>query len=279
MYIGGAEHSVLHLLYVRFITKVFKEWGLIDFDEPFSKFRAHGLLIKGGAKMSKSRGNVVNPDAYIEKVGADALRMYLMFLGPFEQGGDFRDSGISGITRFLARVHKLNKKLSKSLKDGLSGDSERLLHQSIKKITEDIENLRYNTAISQLMILLNKLEVLPRVPRDVYETFLKLLAPFVPYISEELYQSARGRTTLGGKQNSIHLASWPKYNARKIKEDTFQLVVQVNGRVRATVKAPVGISQAEAEKLAKSNGNVKKFLDTTPKKVVFVQNKLINFVL
>jgi len=279
MYIGGAEHSVLHLLYVRFITKVFKEWGLIDFDEPFSKFRAHGLLIKDGAKMSKSRGNVVTPDFYIRKFGADALRMYLMFLGPFDQGGDFRDSGISGITRFLARVRNLGEKISNSHHSHEFADSHRILHQSIKKITEDIENLRYNTAVSQLMILLNKLEELPRVPRNVYETFLKLLAPFAPYISEELYQSARGRSALGGKQNSLHLQPWPKYDARKIKEDIFQLVVQINGRVRAAIKAPVGILQDEAERLAKSNQNVKKFLDKTPVKIVFVPNKLINFVI
>src|SRR3989344_6093709 len=278
MYIGGAEHSVLHLLYVRFITKVFKEWGLIDFDEPFSKFRAHGLLIKDGAKMSKSRGNVVTPDFYIRKFGADALRMYLMFLGPFDQGGDFRDSGISGITRFLARVRNLGEKISNSYHSHEFADSHRVLHQSIKKITEDIENLRYNTAISQLMILLNKLEELPRVPRNVYETFLKLLAPFAPYISEELYQKFHKRRSFG-KKNSIHLAFWPKYDARKIKEDIFQLVVQINGRVRAAIKAPVGILQDEAERLAKSNQNVTKFLDKTPKKVVFVPNKLINFVI
>ena len=274
MYTGGAEHSVLHLLYVRFITKAFNDLGLISFREPFKKFRAHGLIIKDGAKMSKSKGNVVSPDEYIKKFGADALRMYLMFLGPFDQGGDFRDSGISGLTRFLARVHKLNKKLAKSSKDRLSEDSERLLHQSIKKITEDIENLRYNTAISQLMILLNKLEELPKIPWDAYDAFLKLLAPFTPYISEELYQKSKF-----SRQNSIHLQAWPKYDANKIKEDTFLLVIQVNGRVRATIKVPIGISQDEAERLAKSDENVKKFLAGTPKKVVFVPDKLINFVL
>ena len=282
MYIGGAEHSVLHLLYVRFITKVFKEWGLIDFDEPFSKFRAHGLLIKDGAKMSKSRGNVVTPDFYIRKFGADALRMYLMFLGPFDQGGDFRDSGISGITRFLARVRNLGEKISNSHHSHHShefADSHRILHQSIKKITEDIENLRYNTAVSQLMILLNKLEELPRVPRNVYETFLKLLAPFAPYISEELWQRFQGVKKFA-KKASIHLASWPKYDEKKIKEETFDLVVQISGRVRAAVRAPMGILQAEAEQLAFSNANVIKFLGgQKPRKIVFVPDKLINFVI
>jgi len=279
MYIGGAEHSVLHLLYVRFITKVFKEWGLIDFDEPFSKFRAHGLLIKDGAKMSKSRGNVVTPDFYIRKFGADALRMYLMFLGPFDQGGDFRDSGISGITRFLARVRNLGEKISNSHHSHEFADSHRILHQSIKKITEDIENLRYNTAVSQLMILLNKLEELPRVPRNVYETFLKLLAPFAPYISEELWQRFQGVKKFA-KKASIHLASWPKYDEKKIKEETFDLVVQISGRVRAAVRAPMGILQAEAEQLAFSNANVIKFLGgQKPRKIVFVPDKLINFVI
>ena len=277
MYIGGAEHAGLHLLYVRFITKVFADLGLVGFREPSKKFRAHGLLIKDGAKMSKSRGNVVSPDTYIKKFGADALRMYLMFLGPFDQGGDFRDSGILGITRFLARVQKFEKKLASTSKEGLAENSERIVHQSIKKITEDIESLRYNTAVSQLMILSNKLEELPKVPWAAWEVFLKLLAPFAPYISEELYQKF-GKNKSFRKQNSVHLQSWPKYNAKKIKEDVFLLVVQVNGKVRATIQAPVGISEKDAERIALANENVKKYLLPGLRKTIFVPDKLINFV-
>ncbi|MBI2609813.1 leucine--tRNA ligase [Candidatus Giovannonibacteria bacterium] len=279
MYIGGAEHSVLHLLYVRFLAKVFNDMKLTHFDEPFLKFRAHGLIVKDGAKMSKSKGNVVNPDQFIKKFGADALRMYLMFIGPFEEGGDFRDQGILGITRFLARVEKISLKISKSLKAGLSESSEIFLHQSIKKITEDTENLRYNTAISQLMILLNHLEELPEIPRKTYETFLKLLAPYAPYISEELYQMFSRKKTFG-KKDSLHLSVWPKYNLKKVIEESFYLVVQVNGRVRSTIKAKRGISQLEAEALAKKDNNVLKYMSTENlKKVIFVPDKLINFVL
>ncbi|MDP3784641.1 MAG: class I tRNA ligase family protein [bacterium] len=277
MYTGGAEHSVLHLLYVRFITKVFNDLGLVSFREPCKKFRAHGLIIKDGAKMSKSKGNVVSPDEYIKKFGADALRMYLMFLGPFDQGGDFRDSGILGITRFLARVQKLKYNANLRM-DANAANTERILHQSIKKITEDIENLRYNTVISQLMILLNKLEELPRVPWNVYETFLQLLAPFAPYISEELWQKLHGVKKFA-KKDSIHLQTWPKYDEKKIKEETFILIIQVNGKVRATIETRMGISQVEAEKLAQKGENVIRFLGgKAPRKIIFIPNKLINFV-
>ncbi len=278
MYIGGAEHAVLHLLYVRFITKVFSEWGLIDFDEPFKKFRAHGLIIKDGAKMSKSRGNVVIPDSYIKKFGADAIRMYLMFLGPFEAGGDFRDSGILGLTRFLARVKNLEKKVAKT-SGPLTKTTERLLNKSIKKITEDIESLHYNTAISQLMVLSGGLEELTEISRETYEIFLRLLAPFAPYLSEELYQSAQGRSALGGKQNSVHLAPWLEYDEEKIKEDSFDLVIQVNGRVRTTIKVPADITKEAAEKLALKDENVEKHLDgKVVRQTIFVPGRLINFV-
>jgi len=279
MYIGGAEHSVLHLLYVRFITKVFQDWKIINFDEPFSIFRAHGLIVKDGAKMSKSKGNVVNPDEYIKKFGADALRMYLMFIGPFVEGGDFRDAGIFGVTRFLERVKKLEKKLAGNSKHGLSEDSEKLFHQTIKKVTEDIESLRYNTAISQLMILLNKLEELAIIPLETFENFLKLLAPFAPFVTEELYQKFKKNRAFGRKK-SIHLQPWPKFDPKKIKESNFQLIVQVDGKVRASLLAPIGISQTEAQRLAKKQVNVLKYInDKNPRKVIFVPNKLINFVL
>ena len=158
MYIGGAEHAVLHLLYSRFTAMAFYDWGLVNFEEPFKKFRAHGLLVKEGAKMSKSKGNVVNPDEYIKKFGADVLRMYLMFLAPFEQGGDFRDAGIMGIKRFLRRVNKLVSNSTYQAVSSKNSKLERLLHQTIKKITHDIENLHFNTAISSLMILFNEME-------------------------------------------------------------------------------------------------------------------------
>lgn len=272
IYIGGAEHAVLHLLYTRFITKFFYDLGLINFDEPFKKFRAHGLLIKSGAKMSKSKGNVIVPDKYIKEFGADILRMYLMFLGPFEQGGDFRDEGILGIERFLKRVWKLRSKVQSTKRKMKSEKLETLIHQSIKKVSDDIENLRYNTAISQLMILLNGLEELPEVFQKDYETLLKLLAPFAPLITEELWRQ------IGNKQ-SIHFQLWPKYDAKKLEKKTFLLVISVNGKVRDKIEADINIEKEEAEKLALSSEKIQKILsDQKVKKIIFVKNKLINFV-
>ena len=280
-YIGGAEHSVLHLLYARFLVMVFRDWGLIKFEEPFTKFRSQGLLIKDGAKMSKSRGNVVNPDEYIRAYGADATRMYLMFLGPFEHGGDFRDTGIRGITRFLDRVWRLitkskikNQKSKTQIKNK---KLEQAVHRIIKKVTEDIENLQYNTAISALMVLLNEFEsVRGNMERSHIEAFLRLLAPFAPHISEELYQ--RGFRIKGLGFRSLHLESWPKYDSRFIADDTFELVIQVNGKVRGRVTLPIGTGETEAKKAALAVGNIRQYVSAEPKKMIFVPNKLINFV-
>ncbi|MDP3710777.1 MAG: class I tRNA ligase family protein [bacterium] len=290
MYIGGAEHAVLHLLYVRFLAMAFKDWELVHFEEPFKKFRAHGLLIKDGAKMSKSRGNVVNPDEYIRAYGADALRMYLLFLGPFEQGGDFSDTGIKGITRFLERVWKLTPRVilrvkpegSHDLPAGKAGilrsaqndrgEVEQLIHKTIKKVTNDIENLQYNTAISALMILLNKFEE-ETVAKEDWEVFLKLLAPFAPHITEEIWCGV-----LKNKK-SIHKEKWPEFDPAMLEEDTFELIVQINGKFRGRVSAAKGISEEEAKAKAASLESVKTHLTGKPKKVIFVPDKLINFVL
>ncbi|MBI2003395.1 MAG: leucine--tRNA ligase [Parcubacteria group bacterium] len=265
MYIGGLEHSVLHLLYARFLAMVFKTLKLIDFEEPFSKFRAHGLLIKDGAKMSKSRGNVVNPDEYIKRYGADTLRMYLMFLGPFEQGGDFRDTGIAGITRFLNRAWSFVTKKPGSDKAG------KVLHKAIKKISEDIENLRFNTAVSELMKLLNEVEN-KNLEKEQIEIFLKLLAPFAPHLTEELWYQL-------GNKKSIHLESWPEYDPELIKEETVDLVVQVNGRTREIIKAPRGLNKAQTERLALASERINKHISGKEiSKVIHIPNKLINFV-
>jgi leucyl-tRNA synthetase len=283
MYIGGAEHSVLHLLYARFITKVFYDWKLIDFDEPFKKFRAHGLIIKDGAKMSKSKGNVVNPDEYIKKFGTDAIRLYLMFIGPFEQGGDFRDTGIRGITRFLERVRRLNSKLkAQSSKPQPKAEKysalEKILHQSIKKITEDIENLRYNTAISQLMILLNEFEKKQNeFSNKHYDIFLKLLSPFAPFIAEEIWQS---RCRASSVVRSIHLQKWPEYDPEKTKEKTFELIIQINGKKRDQLQISENLSEEEIKKLTISREKVKNYLgNKLPEKIIYVPRKIINIVL
>jgi len=274
MYIGGAEHSVLHLLYSRFIAMAFHDQGLLSFDEPFTRFRAHGLLIKEGAKMSKSKGNVVNPDEYVKRFGADALRMYLMFVAPFEQGGDFRDTGILGVVRFLERVWKLTNNLQPTInKQENAIEIKKSIHRTIKKVTEDIENLHYNTAISALMILLNDLEKNQKsLVINHLLLFLKLIAPFAPHITEELWHEL-------GEKGSIHLSAWPEFDPQLIKEEEFDLVVQINGKHRDTVRVRMGISQKEAEALVLQAPRIKELLIGKPiKKTIFVPNRLINFV-
>ena len=293
MYIGGAEHAVLHLLYSRFMTMFLNDLGLIDFEEPYKKFYAHGLLIKEGAKMSKSRGNIINPDEYIQKYGSDTLRMYLMFLGPFDMGGDFYDSGIEGMARFVKRIwHLVVSRLSLvdlDVKDQRSLTNERLsfMHKTIKKVTEDIEALRYNTAIAALMewynFLSEELKTHPpaggsKLKTEEAETFLKLLAPFAPFITEELYQKLN-------KENdkpfdSIHLQSWPKYDEKYLIKDQTTVVIQINGKRRGELKINSNqlSDRQQIEKTAAEQ--TKKHLEGKEiKKVVYVPGKIINFVI
>jgi leucyl-tRNA synthetase len=305
MYIGGAEHSVLHLLYVRFLALALHNLKLLKFGdspapvgEPFPKFRAHGLLIRESAKMSKSKGNVINPDEYIAKFGADALRMYLMFLAPFEQGGDFRDAGIMGVVRFLGGVWRFESDHA-FIKEEEREFLDRLLHRTIKKVTEDIEVLKYNTAISALMILFGELERYGNT-RETWSIFLKLLAPFAPHLTEELWEqllhgSTRISTRINADNNdicvdqrkypresafrSIHLEPWPTFDPKLIEEKTFTLVIQVNGKVRDSVEASVAITEAEVRKLALGRENVKRHLGAAaPKRVIYVPRRLVNIV-
>ncbi|MBI2888573.1 MAG: leucine--tRNA ligase [Candidatus Liptonbacteria bacterium] len=276
MYIGGAEHSVLHLLYSRFVTMALHDMQLLHFEEPFTKFRAHGLLIKEGAKMSKSKGNVVNPDEYVKKFGADTLRMYLMFLAPFEQGGDFRDASILGVERFLKRVWKLFSDKRQATSDKEQKELEQLIHRTVKKVTGDIENLHYNTAISALMVLLNKMEgVRPSLSRVACSMFLKMLAPFAPFMTEEIWREVLGNKT------SIHLAEWPDYDEKFIAADTFTLVIQIDGRVRDIVEGvAVSISEEEARALALSREKVEVFIGgKSPQRVVYIRGRIVNIVL
>ncbi len=304
MYIGGAEHAVLHLLYVRFVAMAMHDMGIVKFsakggsppspgfgragasggDEPFKKFRAHGLLIKDGAKMSKSKGNVINPDEYIKNFGADALRMYLMFLAPFEQGGDFRDAGILGVERFLNRVWKLSEGVPPEARlapwggtgqgSGVTGQElKSTLHKTIKKITDDIEHLHYNTAISALMIFFRELESAD-LDRAAFEAFIKLLAPFAPHMAEEVWRNVLGHET------SIHLEPWPEYDEKFTKEKTFTLVIQVNGKVRDSVEAPSGITEQEAEETALRRERIAGLVGSKkPKRIIYVPGRLVNLVL
>lgn len=277
MYIGGAEHSVLHLLYSRFVTMVLKDIGLIDFEEPFTTFRAHGLIIKDGAKMSKSKGNIVNPDDYIKEYGADCLRTYLMFIGPFSEGGDFRDSSLNGVYRFLQRVWGLQEKLR--IDNGqLTNEDLRMMHKAIKKVTEDLQQLKYNTAIASLMEWLNYLSRKEKISREEYKTLLLLLAPFAPHMTEELWSSFAKASE--DKQNwSIHKHLWPQFENKYLEEDEVSIIVQINGKVRDVllIQKDIISNKEVIEKITKESKKVQKFLEgKSVKRIVYIEGKAIS---
>ncbi|MDP3043253.1 MAG: class I tRNA ligase family protein [bacterium] len=272
MYIGGKEHSVLHLLYSRFVNMVMRELGYAPAEEPFKCFRAHGLLIRDGAKMSKSKGNVVNPDEYIEKFGADAVRMYLMFLGDMRQGGDWRDSGINGMRRFINRVWNLADEVARKTTN--KPKCLKNTHKTIKKVTEDLENLKFNTAIAAIMEYVNYLQAATKknntVNKDVVEVLVKLLAPFAPFMSEELWREL-------GHKESVFKEKWPEYDPELVKDKIINLVVQVNGKLRDTIEVPADISEEEAKKAALESEKIKKWIAGKKiVKVIFVKGKLVN---
>ena len=272
MYIGGNEHAVLHLMYTRFVTMALKDMGLIDFDEPFKKFRAHGLLIKDGAKMSKSKGNVINPDQFLDKFGSDTFRTYLMFLGPFVEGGDFRAEGISGVRRFLDRVWRLVAE--RELAEGQITDKDqlRVVHRTIKKATQDLQRLAYNTAIAALMEMTNEINKWETLPREAVETLLKLLQPFAPHIAHELFEVL-------GHDMMIADAGWPTWNEAYCAADEIEFVVQINGKVRGRVLLPVDIDEAGAWEAAARIDTVQKQLaGRQVVKRIFVPKKLLNIV-
>lgn len=278
MYVGGAEHSVMHLLYARFFTKALYDLKQVKFKEPFIALRHQGTILgPDGQKMSKSKGNVIDPDDLVERFGADAVRMYLCFMGPYDQGGAWQPGGMVGIARFLQRVEQLYARVEQ---DGVqkkrSGENplKKIFHQTIKKVTEDVSAFRFNTAMSALMILLNAMEERrDRLDVEMFEQFLLLLAPFAPYVAEELYRGALC------KRSSIHVATWPKYNARLAAEHTFALVIQVNGKVRDMIRVPRGTTQERARELAMASQKVCAATAGLPvKKVIFVPDRLINLV-
>ncbi|HEY9641686.1 MAG TPA: leucine--tRNA ligase [Coleofasciculaceae cyanobacterium] len=274
LYIGGAEHSVLHLLYSRFITLVLHDLGYLPFEEPFRRFRAHGLLTQDGAKMSKSKGNVVNPDQYIEQYGADTLRTYLMFLGPYHQGGDFSDRGMAGMRRFLQRVWQLVLQHQDSLQpQPPDREAQRHLHQTIAKVTTDIQALKYNTAIAALMAYLNRLQSQPSLSQTELQSFLLMLAPFAPHLTEELWHRL-------GQPDSIHRQRFPEANPEFLSLDQVTIAVQINGRTRATLLVPPGASQAEAIALAQQIEAVQNDIKNQEiRRIVYVPGRIINLVL
>jgi len=281
LYFGGAEHSVLHLMYARFVTMVLYDLKFLDFDEPFPRFYAHGLMIKDGAKMSKSRGNVINPDEYIKKFGADALRIYLAFMGPMDASPDFRDSGIEGASRFLGRVWRLFHQ-SPITKHQLPDEAVvSKLHSVIKGVTEDIEQFKYNTALAKIMELVNFLtNNQSLITNNELGVLAKLLAPFAPHMMEEIWVEHLGMPF------SIHKAPWPVYEAKYTVENEATIIIQIDGKLRSQLtitnlnaSSHGQFTKEEVIEIAKKDTKITKYLDGCKiKNIIFVSGKLLNFV-
>jgi len=279
LYIGGAEHAVLHLLYARFWHHVLYDLGVVSDPEPFKKLFHQGIILgEDGEKMSKSRGNVVSPESVIESYGADALRLYLMFLGPLEAMKPWNTKGIEGIARFLRKTWRLVINNEGGVQDNITGDSqldlasERLLHATIKKVTEDYSTLGFNTAISQMMICLNQLAKVEVLPRSAVESFIQLLAPLAPHIGEELWQRL-------GHSGGIAEAGWPQFDPSKLVEDTVKIIFQVNGKYRGDLLLPAGASKDDAIAAAKQHQRVIPHIEgKVIKREIYVPGKIVNIV-
>lgn len=271
VYVGGAEHTVLHLMYARFFTKAMRDMGYINFNEPFLKLRHQGLIIApDGRKMSKSLGNVINPDDIVETYGADSMRLYEMFMGPFSQSISWSTNNILGVRRFIEKVWKLKDKV----KDGKleNNEIEILFNQTVKKIGEDIENFKFNTAISSLMILSNELYKEKDISLIHYSLFLILLSPFAPHVCQEIW-------FILGNKNFILEEDWPEYDENKIIYTKFKIIIQVNGKVRGELDIVEEFSEEEMREKSLALTSIKKWTEgKIIKKVIYIKNKLINIV-
>ncbi len=256
LYTGGAEHANMHLLYARFFTKAIRDIGIVQFGEPFTKLFNQGLIIYKGDKMSKSKGNVVTPDTYVGELGADTVRVYLMFVGPWEQGGEWNDNGIVGMNRWLNRVWNLAVAdySPKTVSPDAEKELKRFIHKTIRKATEDMERFRFNTMLAALMEFTNylaKIEEESNVSEATWKEAIKdlllLLAPSAPHMTEELW-------TLTGYSYSIHNQQWPQWDEDLAREDEVPLIIQVNGKLRDKVTVPVSISEAEAQAAGSGTG-------------------------
>ena len=270
LYLGGAEHAVLHLLYARFWNMVLFDLGVVPVEEPFTKLINQGLILgEDGEKMSKSRGNVVNPDDILKEFGADTFRLYEMFMGPLEDMKPWSTKNILGVHRFLNKVWEISQFITD---DSSDLELEKVVHKTIKKVGEDIEKMSYNTAISTMMILINKIQEMKSISKVDFSSLLIILSSFAPYLCEELWQG------LGNKE-SIFKQSWPKYDESKIVDAEIELPVQVNGKVRAKLKISIDTDEEEIKKFALADKNVQKYLSGEPKKVIIVKGRLISIVI
>lgn len=271
MYVGGAEHATRHLIYARFWHKFLYDQGFVSHSEPFRRLKSPGLIAGAdGRKMSKRFGNVINPDDVVATYGADTLRLHEMFMGPFEQGAAWSEESIIGPRRFVEKVWRLSKHIGSET----DARDESKLHQTIKKVTEDIEQFKFNTAISALMILANEMERKEKISAIHYSQFLILLSPFAPHVAEELW-----RETLGHK-TSIHLEPWPSHDESKIISEGFVITVQMNGKVRDTFTTETELSEDEIKEKALALEKIKKWIDgQSIKKIIYVKNKIVNIVI
>ena len=268
-YVGGAEHATMHLLYARFITKALRDLKLVNFDEPFKKLYHQGTITKDGAKMSKSKGNTVAPDEFIDKYGSDTFRIYLMFMGPYDEGGDWNDKGIKGIYRFLNKIWKL---VNLPNQDHISKESEVLMHQTIKIVTDDLCKMKFNTSISRLMEMVNSMSGEKSINGTFKKNLVLMIAPLAPHLAEELWN------ILGNKE-SVFSHSWPKYNPLKLQSDEMKLVVQVNGKVRANITMDKNLNKDDILNRCKDLENVSKYLNESEIiKEIYVPEKIVNIV-
>ncbi|WP_195274064.1 leucine--tRNA ligase [Enterococcus mundtii] len=277
IYIGGAEHAVLHLLYARFWHKFLYDIGVVPTKEPFEKLFNQGMILgENNEKMSKSRGNVVNPDDVVEAYGADTLRLYEMFMGPLDASIAWSENGLEGSRKFLDRVWRLIVDENNKMRDRITtlndGKLDKVYHQTVKKVTEDYENLHFNTAISQLMVFVNEAYKVDALPYEYIEGFVQLLAPIAPHIGEELW-------AILGNEQDLSYAPWPTYDEAALIEDEVEVVFQINGKVRAKASVARDLSKEELEKTAMDDDSIKEQLEgKTIRKVIVVPNKLVNIV-
>ncbi|MCH1625397.1 leucine--tRNA ligase [Fredinandcohnia quinoae] len=277
IYIGGAEHAVLHLLYARFWHKVLYDIGVVTTKEPFQKLFNQGMILgENNEKMSKSKGNVVNPDEIIHTHGADTLRLYEMFMGPLDASIAWSTNGLDGSRRFLDRVWRLfvdeKEGIHSKISNAENASLERVYHQTVKKVTEDYEGLRFNTAISQLMVFINEANKADELPKAFVEGFVKLLAPVAPHLAEELWEKL-------GHSESIAYAAWPAFDEAKLVEDEIEIVIQVNGKVKTKLHVPADATREALEELAMGDDLVKGQIEgKTVRKVIAVPGKLVNIV-
>ncbi|MFZ0677435.1 class I tRNA ligase family protein, partial [Candidatus Binatus sp.] len=277
LYVGGAEHAVMHLLYARMWTKVMFDEELIGFDEPFPALRNQGVVwASDGQRMSKSKGNVVTPDAMIEKYGADALRLWELYMSPFDEATNWNEGGIAGPLRFIQRVWTMIRRYVESgSPDGNpTEETQKRAHKTIQLVTDHIERLRFNTAIAAMMDHLNYLAKLKpeEMGRFTAESFILLLAPMAPHVTEEIWRAM-------GHTKSVHLEPWPKYDPKLVIDETVTVVIQVNGKVRDRLQVPAGSSESDVRNLALNSESVKRHLDgNPPKKFIFIKDKMLSIV-